>query len=292
MSRRIELLKIIIFNVGRGFCAFVKSPNKYSMLIDCACSETFSPILYILKNELSDVQEFKERKLAHFILSHPHDDHLSDQERLISKLPPWIITGMKNDLEDVKDPEVPNEQYVNLNAYAKWRGSYTDPVKEWPDWGMDMSHNFGLSNDAAKKISKDPKQWANNASKPVVIEYGGNKIFFSGDLMTEAWENLLEKTSFKGKIQKTKFFVVSHHGLKSGYNKKLYEVFKPLVNFVSEKKNEEVYNVYSQEDHAEGILFNGETRYMVSTRTGSIILELYENGAYRVTQKDFPDNIS
>jgi len=262
------------------------------MLIDCACSENFSPILHILKNELDDAQEFKERKLAHFILSHPHDDHLSDQERLISKLPPWIVTGMKKDLKDVKDPDVPDEQYVNLNDYVKWRPSYSEPAKEWPDWGMSVSHNFGLSNDTAKKISKNPKQWANNASIPVVIEYKGNKVFFSGDLMTEAWESLLEKTSFKEKIQKTNFFVVSHHGLKSGYNENLYGVFKPLVNFVSEKKDEEVYNAYSQKDHAKGITFNDDTRYMISTRTGSIILELYENGAYGLTQKDFTDNIS
>ena len=285
-------VRIIIFNVGRGFCAFIKSPNKYSMLIDCACSESFSPILHILKNEIDDVQEFKDRKLAHFILSHPHDDHLSDQERLIMKLPPWIVMGMKKDLEDVKDPDVPDEQYGNLNDYIEWRPTYSEPAKEWPDWGMNRSYGFGLSNNTAKEISKDPKQWANNASIPVVIEYKGNKVFFSGDLMTEAWDTLLEKTSFKEKIQNTDFFVVSHHGLKSGYSEKLYEAFKPLVNLVSEKRGEEVFNAYSQKDHAEGIALNGDTRYMISTKTGSIILELYENSDYKLTQKDFPDNIS
>lgn len=284
-------VRIIIFNTERGFCAFVKSPNNYALLIDCARSENFSPIKRILSHEMGDIQQFEGYNLAHFILSHPHDDHLSDIERLISHFPPKIITGMKKDLEDIKDPDIPDEEYKNLNDYIKWRPTYSDPVKEFPDWGMSLDYRHGLSNDQAKEISKDPKQWSNNASEPVSIEYKGNKIFFSGDLMEEAWGILLEKDTFVGSLKGTTFFVVPHHGLKSGYNRQIFDVIKPKVNLVSERKGEQVYTAYSQSDLIKGISFQGETRYMISTRTGSIFLEFYEDGTYELAQYDLPDNM-
>jgi len=284
-------VRIIIFDVGRGNCAFVNSPNQYTLLVDCAQSEKFSPVLRIKNHELGSINKFENHDLAHFILSHPHDDHLSDVYRLRTQLPPKIITGMKNDLDDVKNPEVPDDEYVNLNDYIKWRPSYKPPVQTWPEWGMTLNHNFGLSNDVAKEISKDPKQWSNNASIPVSIEYKDNKIFFPGDIMEKAWAVLLQKKTFVDSLKGTTFFVASHHGLKSGYHSGIFDVIKPKAVLVSERPGETIHSVYSSSDNISGITYEEEQRYMISTKTGSIFLGFYENGTFGIGQHKLSDNI-
>ena len=284
-------VRIIIFNVDRGNCTFINSPNHYALLIDCAQSEKFSPILRINNSEMGDIIQFEGHNLAFFILSHPHDDHLSDVNRLRTQLRPQIISGMENDLEDIKDPDIPDNEYTNLNDYIKWRPTYKPPVLKWPDWGMKLKHSFGLSIDEAKEVSKNPKQWPNNASIPVTIEYKGNKIFFPGDIMEEAWEILLQKKTFVDAIKDTTFFVASHHGLKSGYHSGIFDEIKPKVVLVSERPGETIHSVYSSSDNVVGIPFGKETRYMISTKTGSIFLEFYEDRSYEIAQHTLPDNI-
>jgi len=240
---------------------------------------------------MGNINQFKGHNLAFFILSHPHDDHLSDIYRLRTQLRPQIIQGMKNDLEDVKDPDIPDDEYTNLNDYIKLRPTYKPPVLTWPDWGMELKHSIGLSNDEAKEVSKDPKQWSNNASIPVIIEYKGNKIFFPGDIMEEAWEILLQKQTFVDAIKDTTFFVASHHGLKSGYHGGIFDEIEPKVVLVSERLGETIHSVYSSSENVTGIPFNKETRYMISTKTGSIFLEFHEDGNYGFAQHILPDNI-
>jgi hypothetical protein len=57
-------LRVIVFDVEEGFCAFVRSPNNYALLIDCGMTEKFSPIEYILTHELEGITERNGRKLT------------------------------------------------------------------------------------------------------------------------------------------------------------------------------------------------------------------------------------
>lgn len=286
------MLRVIIFNVERGFCAFVLSPNKYTLLIDCGCSTSFSPIKYIVENELSEAKDFEGYKLAKFICTHPHEDHIRDIERLTKSLKPHTIQGWIFDPWDsVKDPDCKDEDaYQSLDDYSHLRDEYTAPATE-PDWGMTI-WSKGLTPTESKKINEEPHALVNNSSMPVMVEYKGFKIFISGDLMEDGWTELLKRKSFKKVLKRTKVFVTAHHGHKSGFNQDAYDVMgKPLINIVSEKSGDEVYGIYSDEDHSVGIKWDGETRRMISTRGGSIILEINDDGRGKIDQKDFKENI-
>jgi beta-lactamase superfamily II metal-dependent hydrolase len=286
------LLKVIIFNVERGFCSFVRSPNNYALLIDCGSSANFSPIKYILDNEIPYVTEIEGYKLAHFVCSHPHDDHISDIERLKKELEPKTITGWRFTWDEVKDPDEKDENaYLNLDSYGKLRDSYT-ATSTPTDWGMTFE-TLGLSVSDAKKINPDRQRFANNSSIAVMLQYMRWKFFFSGDLMEDGWEELLKRDSFQNALKGTDFFITPHHGHKSGYNSKIYEVMgKPEINIVSEKSGEEVYTAYSDSEHAIGIKINEQTRRALTTRKdGSIVVKISDEGNASITLRNLKDNV-
>lgn len=284
-------LRIIIFNVEHGFCAFIKSPNNYGLLIDCGSREKFSPIKYIIENELDDIAEHDGHKLAQFILTHPHDDHLTDIERLKNDLKPAIMTRQKYAWEEIKQNDN-KEEYENLDNFSEWQEIYNQEVQVWPDLGMDLEYNTHLSPFEAKNL--DETKFVNNSSIVVVVEYKGWKIFFPGDLEKSAWLKLFENQKFKDLIKGTSFFIVSHHGHSSGYCKEIFEnMGKPHFNIVSvHKRDESVDSAYSSSDNAKGVQYNDQTRYMFSTRKdGSILIEVDENGKATFDILQFDDNI-
>lgn len=285
------MLKVIVFNVERGFCSFIRSPNNYGLLIDCGSSSGFSPIKYIIENETPHVERFNGRYIAYFVVSHPHDDHISDIRRLID-VRPAVIYGRTYDWNEIKDPEHRFE-YENLDIYSRWKTGLSTYGGSSIDWGMEIWEN-GLSVSEAKQLNSDRQAFANNSSIVLMLEYREWKIFFPGDLMTEGWEELLRRSDFRNALQGTDFFVASHHGHRSGFNPRIFEVMgKPYLNIVSEKPGEEVCDAYSQAEHAKGVEFDGQTRRMLTTRRdSSIVIEIPDDGSPTIGFRDLGENIS
>lgn len=289
-------LRILIFDVEHGFCAFVISPNGYGLLIDCGRKEHFSPVKYILENEMSSVRTFNGYKLAQFILTHPHDDHLNDVERLKNYLPPAIMIRQRYDWEEVKNGGSQQGEYENLDAFSQWQKSYNRKVVQWPDWGMElkyMENGTYLTPQEAKEL--DEAKFVNNSSIVAAVEYKGWKILLPGDLEKAAWLELLGNQSFRNLTGGTSFFVASHHGHSSGYCKEIFEnMGKPWFNVVSaRKKDGSVDPAYSSSDNAKGINYKGKTRYMLSTRNdGTVVIEVDENGNATVDCVHIDDNLT
>ncbi|MDP8212128.1 MAG: hypothetical protein P9X22_02405 [Candidatus Zapsychrus exili] len=284
-------LRIIIFDVEHGFSAFINSPNNYTMLIDCGATSYFSPIKYVLENELNNVSEYNGAKLTEFILTHPHDDHITDIARLAGNLKPAILSRQKYNWEEIKTGD--DEEYENLDTYSAWQEEYNTPITMPPDWGMTLNHSMYLSIDEARKINED--KFINNTSMPTFIEYAGHKIVFPGDLEKEGWQSLLRKEGFDAFLHNTSFFVTSHHGHSSGYCNEIFECMgKPHFNIVSaHTRDESVESAYSNPENSRGVLHNGQTRRMFSTRNdGSLIIEISENGEATFDLLNFTNNIS
>jgi len=283
-------LRIIIFKVEHGFCSFIKTPNNYTILIDCGATESFSPIKYILDNELNDVSLYNNRKLTRFILTHPHDDHLTDIERLKNELPPAIILRQKYVWGDVKVSE--DGDYEKLDTYVELQEIYNTPIVNPPDWGMDLGHGAYFSPEEAKKI--DANKFINNSSIPTILKYSNFKIIFPGDLEKAAWLELLKKQNFKEGIKGGSFFVASHHGHSSGYCKEIFDAMgKPYFNIISTHSGDDsVEKAYSSSDLAIGVDYDGQKRYMFSTRCdGNLLIEIEENGRCTFEFLELEDNI-
>jgi beta-lactamase superfamily II metal-dependent hydrolase len=287
------LLRVTIFKVERGFCAFVLSPKKYGLLIDCGTSAVFSPIKYLMDKELPNLTKFEGSSLAYAVISHPHEDHLSDIKRLM-ELHPAVLAGQVYNWDEIKQPERKSD---SLDAYGKWRSELikasTSQSQGKPlDMGMDIWHSW-LSVKEAKQLNPDPQKFVNNSSIITKIEYKGWKFLFPGDLTEDGWKALLKRPDFAAAIKGTRVFMASHHGSKLGFAQEVFDVMgKPIINIVSEKPDGDVCSFYNDAKHTVGMNWNGEIKRMFSTRNGSIVITINDDGSARVGQYNLGTNLT
>lgn len=289
------MLRVIVFDVEHGFCAFVKSPTGHTLMIDCGKTENFSPVNYILKNELGGTVTRNGYRLTKLIVTHPHDDHIEDISNLTSKMAPSILQRQRYDWDAIKGPDAGNGEYQNLEHYATWQDKYSEPVTEEPDWGMRID-TFYLTPEEA--LALDEAKFVNNSSIVAVVSFKGTdfteKFLFGADVEQDAWDALLKRSLFRNTIAGTDFFVAPHHGHTSGFSTTLFEAMgKPFLNFVSVHSRDDNLDLrYSGTDFAKGAQVNGERRNMLSTRNdSSIFVDVDSEGRFCVHTHCLPDNI-
>jgi len=286
-------MKVMIFDVEHGACVFVKTPTNHTILIDCGCTEGFSPALYIAENELGNAAGWNGRKLTQMVVTHPHDDHITEVDAIKAHCPPAFLLRQKYDWEEVKTAE--NGDYDNLDTYTTWQATFNVPITQYPNLGLNFER-FMLSPSEAKEASG---QFINNSSIVLVLTVTGTKFqekfLFGGDIETGGWEALLKKNAnFRNAVKDVDFFIVSHHGHQSGFSELLYAAMgrKPIVNIVSVHHNDEhIDDRYKQEAYAIGAKVNGEDRRMLTTRCdGTITISVSDEGKYAISFDHLADN--
>jgi beta-lactamase superfamily II metal-dependent hydrolase len=291
-----KYVRVILFNVGHGFCAFLKSGTGSTLLIDCGSSERFSPIKYIRENELHDAVPVNGKLLTEFIVSHPHDDHIKDISRVIEELPPYLLLRNKFKWDDVKTPGTNPSKYENLDNYAAWQESYSAPPTVTPNWGRMKIQHFKVPQVLVS--GSNNFKAVNNSSFAVIVTFEGtqytHKLLFGGDLEESGWKALLQSDAeFRAAVVGTTLYFASHHGHKSGFSSALFKAMgrKPHLNLISVTENDDsVDGSYS--DNAGGVYFGTEQRFTLTTRThGSIFIDVDDTGRATVTSQDLPDNL-
>lgn len=285
-------MKVMIFNVEHGACAFLRTPTNCTMLIDCGCVEHFSPALYIAANELPTAAKWGTYRLTRMTITHPHEDHITEIEAIKKHCPPAFLLRQKYDWEEVKAAE---DGYEKLDTYSEWQETYngTDPAR--PDYGMTIQ-SFWLTPDEAKAI--DESKFINNSSIVTIVTVKGTKFqekfLFGGDMETAGWEALLKKPGFKEAVKDIDFFIVSHHGHMSGFSEALFAAMgkKPILNIVSIHLNDEhIDDRYRQEAYTMGTKIAGEDRRMLTTRCdGTITIHVDDEGKFWVKLEHLADN--
>jgi len=286
-------LRVIIFDVEHGFCAFLKSPTGRTLLIDCGKKSKFSPIKYLIDNELPDCADEEPFYFTKFILSHPHGDHVEDIENLKTYKPRIISRQSDYDWEAVEEANTISGM-KKVNSYKNWQKNYDEKAPQI-DWGFDIYQSDYLTPSEAKSLEESTM--VNNSSIPVIVNFRGTqhseKFLFAGDLEEKGWKELLKRKSFKEKIKGTDFFITSHHGHSSGYCKEIFEAMgKPILNIVSTRSGDaSVELAYSKSENSHGIDLAGVKRYMLSTRNdGSIRITVDSEGKYFLRCDHYRDN--
>jgi len=286
-------MKVMVFDVEHGACAFAKTPTNHTILIDSGCTEDFSPARYIAENELGDAAGWNGHKLTKMTVTHPHDDHITEVDAIKENCPPALLLRQKYDWEDVKTAE--DGDYDNLGTYTAWQDGYNTTPTQWPDYGIEVK-SFWLTPDEAKEI--DESKFINNSSIVTILTVKGTKFqekcLFGGDMETAGWEALLKQPGFKEAVKDVDFFIVSHHGHESGFCDALFAAMgkKPILNIVSIHHNDEhIDQRYSQEAYASGTDFDGERRRMLTTRSdGTITINVTDEGKYWIKTEHLADN--
>jgi competence protein ComEC len=284
-------VRIIVFDVQQGFCAFLKSPTNHTLLIDCGRGDEFSPAIYVANNELEDSIGYGGKKLTWMTITHPHDDHIEDISKIEAFCPPGIISRQVYNWKEVKDGD---GDYENLDEYEKFQSTYYQPVLCFPDFGLKVEQ-FALTPADAKKLNET--KFVNNSSIVTIVAYQGSqysvKFLFGGDIEEDGWQQLLKREDFKSAVKGVDVYVTSHHGHTSGFSKDLFDLMgTPIVNIVSaHRKDGSVDARYSTEAYARGFSRGEETRRMLSTRNdGSIFFDVSETGKVTVSTSRLAPN--
>lgn len=303
-----------IFNVEHGFCAFVRSPNKYGLLIDCHSRANFSPIKWIRKTyhiDSSDnpkIKYYKGKRFALCIVTHMHSDHFHDvgsfdkkqdgpkQLRKDDKTLKFIDEMIDEMIKDGAKGAEGRRKLQALRKFKKFCAAYTEDDTT-VDWGFELS-THQLSYSDADDVSDGSSHLINNRSYVIAIEFAGKKILIPGDIEAEGWEKALENENFQKLVAGTDFFVASHHGHKSGFTKKVLEHSgKPDIFIVSAGQGgAQIDKSYSKSENSNGYLIDGDIvkSHSVSTcgRGKSIEITVRDDGTSRIRLLEAKDNLS
>jgi len=281
-----------IFDVGRGLCVAIRSPNGYLCVIDCGRSDDFSPI------ERRATQEWtchKNYKLAKLIITHPHVDHIADIETVTNKLKPFMILRRK-DLDWEKVISGGSYQTAVMKHYMKnymppeYNSTVSDADK--PDWGDGfVLSSYCLGESKTAEISGTDSAYVNNTSYVTIITYQNYRIALPGDIESEGMAALLQQSQgLRSAINSgIDFYLSPHHGHASGFSSEWFRIAGPtrIMNIASERRKSEregesktkADSRYSDKNFCNGN--NRDDRKLVSTKTdGHIHIWITDDGKW------------
>lgn len=213
-------LEILIWDVDHGASVSAKTPNQQVLMMDCAANpySGFSPI-----------QRTQRRwgPIDLLIVSHPHIDHISDIENISQYEQPLLLA-----------PAVPHDQ---LMEGKDWDGRriverYLMLCKR----GFAPSPNPFLC--GGVKISifslRGYQHNINDYSLVTFLTYGHFTFAYAGDITSAGWDRLIDQEGARliRMLQRTNFFMASHHGREEGYSDEVMDHMKSLkMVFISDK---------------------------------------------------------
>ena len=262
-------MKVVIFNVGAALSAYVETDNK-KIVIDLGKSSNFSPVndfLLPLFEKRGEKRIYGGKySLSQVLISHPHQDHISDLGDLDEHFCIDLYTT-PNDLTKGWDAHRKN---VNWDLVDDSDGDDVKKVKEVykgrqlplrVSLPTKMTLGYIYPGTVEDNETLRSESYTNNISLVLYI-HAGYKILFAADVQKGGMKKLLEDDKeLKKMIGKgVDFLVCPHHGLRSSFSTELFDAMKDgktkKLNIVSEKSaTDDKRNVdsrYSSTDYCEG----------------------------------------
>lgn len=208
------VLQICFFDVGQGEAILVNHFTGEQVLIDGGPGNK-------IKDEISKCQPFYDRTIETVILTHPHFDHLSglnwvltnyNVEKLLYLAKDYDSNTYREFKEILKEKQIPAERIerkklVELNERA-------------------FLQNFSF-------LVEDSLENLNNASIVSKLTYGSSTVLFTADAEKELQKKLLEK----GVNVKADLLKVPHQGARDAAFEKFFQEVAPKIAVLSVGEN-------------------------------------------------------
>ena len=243
-----------ILDVEHGFSAYAIAADGNVLLFDCGHSDTNSASTFLSNFGCKEIEQL-------FIMNYD-EDHVSDLPNLRLLFPIKNLMCNKSttssDLFDMKYPVSPA-----MSSAIDMRNTYVVPAYARHE-GIEVEvfcNSYPEFNDT------------NNLSLLVFLKMGSLSVVMPGDLEHKGWVELLKNHRVRYLLDGVTVFVASHHGRQNGYCKEVFDYCNPEVVVFSDgpiaHDTQRMAGIYGQ--HASGVTFNGESRYVLTTRNdGSI----------------------
>jgi beta-lactamase superfamily II metal-dependent hydrolase len=297
------MLKIWFLNVGHGDCTIIEHPSGRITMIDINNSQSYDEdsqkelvaeetakhlnalaASYAadseMKRELTDPiaffkQQFGNRSLFRFILTHPDMDHMRGIKNLFEQVevvnfwdtsntkptPSFWKSGDRSDWEFYQTQRRSAKNYV--------RGSQVYAFAREDDGSLGGDGLTILSPTSGIIQSCNEREFWNDISVVLRLDYAGKSFIFPGDAEAGAWDQMV---AHYGDGLKADLLKASHHGRDSGFHTKAIQAIAPncVVTSVGRKPTTDAHTKYKY--HA-GSVFS--TRYY-----GNIYFEVYPDGSW------------
>jgi beta-lactamase superfamily II metal-dependent hydrolase len=249
-------MKVTIHDVGHGLCVSLVHQNGNVMVWDCGHTEDYRPSEFLPASGIS--------KIDYFFVTNYDEDHISDLPDLRATVNVRSLFRNKSisstqlrALKRQAGPITPAMESM-LDMIDSYTGGPLNPAPEFPGVRFrTFSNNYG---------SQFPD--TNNISLVTFLECGSTKFIIPGDLERPGWDGLLARQEFVDELAGVNVFIASHHGREGGYHEDVFRICSPHVIVFSDSEIRHATQEMSQRyaEHASGVRFDGETRYVLSTR--------------------------
>lgn len=200
---------IYIFNVGRGNSAFIRTPLNQGFLLDMGNEggeDGFSPAKFAKENFLKKLDEYKEHKIAQAILSHPHEDHVTECEELYKKkeMEPTLITCPHDKDGSEKNEKLNWNRIKNRDNELKTRYSAVYEGRKLPLQTIQFDSKkavpprleygiYYVRPPQVESIHADDNKYGNGTSIVFYYRHGTHSILFPGDITPECMRVILNE---------------------------------------------------------------------------------------------------
>jgi competence protein ComEC len=262
-------LQLYMLNVGQADTSIIKTPSGNVIVIDAVRPKKLKAVLHTLVPPGG--------KIAHLIVTHPHNDHYLGVETLLLDFPVERVTLAPF----WHEPGPPgyhvlinkmNEQGVSMRFLSGYERTLPDGGTFPQFKGKPVLELLGPSNGALETLSRSKVLTPNHLSIISRLTYGTFSMVFAGDAQMENWahfdqEGLLE--------EKCDVLRAAHHGSKRGSQWERLERLSPSLIVVSSDPDGE----HQLPDAIGGAIFmelsKGEGRQVAMTsETGTIRIEV------------------
>jgi competence protein ComEC len=226
ISNRRSDLQVAFLDVGQGDAAFLRFPNQQTMLIDGG-DRSFQRDEGE-KTVLPFLQSVHALHINYLIGSHAHNDHIGGFLALVNSLSidTLVLSGYQYNSR-LFTSLLTAAKKKNIPIMTVIKGDILSPD---PACRVYILHPDSVYNQAKNFYGAE----CNNSSVVLKVQYGANRILFTGDLEVSGERPLLQYDYFL----ESEIVKIGHHGSSTSTSDALLQKVNPLVALISvAKKN-------------------------------------------------------
>lgn len=216
-----DFVKITFLDIGQGDASFIEFPNGEQMLVDCSIDAR-------ILEALGRVMSFRDNTIDYLLATHPDKDHYGGCVDVLSRyeVKHVIYNGYNKESSQyfpVFQQAIQAEQaeYTEINKEQTWTIASTTLHFLYPDASIDKEEPLqGLPQN---KIS-------NNTSIVFLLQYGTQKVLFTGDAEMETEAYLIKKY---GELLDSDILKVGHHGSNTSSGDDFLKKVTPKIATIS-----------------------------------------------------------
>lgn len=249
------MLKVDFLNVGKGNCTTILHPTGRLSVIDIDNSritdenDTLQCPIDFIRNQ------FPNKDIFRFILTHPDLDHMSGLAELIKHKTIYNFWDTGHDKEIEEDKlHLGGYSKDDWNAYLELRKSASNPKSlqilrnhsrdYWNEDNIEILSPSTNMLDLSKNAKDNDQHKYNHLSYVLKIQYKGISILFGGDATVEAWQDIYDH--YGAAKLKANVFLAPHHGSPANINEDVFAHINPDFVVVSDHRGHKYdYSFYN-----------------------------------------------